>query len=126
MTWNARAGMMTVVSTYWKVGGGIFTDRSPSESPTQLQQSQLDYYGVSVAVDWHRTFGVVSKNGQMLAAPRTMVFGTTVALSYALGLGEIGGAIVGPTPGGGILLEENIVDVVAHEITLHIGSTLAE
>lgn len=126
LTWNARLGIVSDLSEYWKLGGGIFTDRSPYETPTQFQQSQLNFYGVTVGLDWHRTFGVVSRNGKMFEEPRLMLFGTTVALSYAIGLGEMGGAVVGPSPGGGIMLEENVVDVVAHEFTLHIGSTLAE
>lgn len=126
LTINARAGIKTDLSPYWKLGGGVFTDRSQVNTPTQFQQSQLDYYGATIAVDWVRTFGVVSKSGRMLEEPRALIFGTTVALSYALGIGEIAGARVGPSPDGGILFERNVVDVVAHEITLHIGSTLGE
>lgn len=126
MTINARAGIRSQVSEFWKVGGGIFTDRSALNTPTQFQQSQLDYYGATLAVDWERAYGVISKGRRVLEEPRSLIFGTTVALSYAIGLGNIAGARVGPSAGGGIEFERNVVDVVAHEITLHIGSALFE
>ncbi len=125
-TWNARAGMVTRLSDFWKFGGGVFTDRSSAEEPTQFQQTQIDYYGATVSVDWMRSYGVVSKGRQAFDEPRTLLFGTTLALSYAIGVGKIAGARVGPTSDGDIVFQRNIVDVLAHEITFHIGSTIAE
>jgi hypothetical protein len=125
-TWNARAGLRTRVNDFWKVGGGIFTDRSPLEDPQIFQQTQIDYYGATIAVDWLRSYGVYSKGRHTFEEPKMLLFGTTVSLSYALGVGKIAGARVGPTSDGGIAFQKNVVDVLAHEITLHIGSTLAE
>jgi hypothetical protein len=125
-TFNVRTGLRSEVSEFWTVGGGVFSDRSTLGAPRQFQQSQLDYYGATFAVNWERAYGIVSKGGRMLEEPRALVFGTTVALSYALGLGSIAGARVGPAADGGVELQDNVVDVVAHEITLHIGSTLSE
>ena len=125
-TWNARAGMRTRVDDFWKVGGGVFTDRSPLEYPQLFQQTQIDYYGATIAVDWLRSYGVYSKGRHTLSEPKILLFGTTLSLSYAVGVGKVAGARVGPTSDGGIVLQQNVVDVLAHEITLHIGSTIAE
>lgn len=125
-TWNARAGIRTRLNDFWKVGGGIFTDRSPLEDPEIFQQTQIDYYGATIAVDWLRSYGVYGKGRQVFEEPKMLLFGTTLALSYAVGVGKIAGARVGPTSDGGISFQQNVVDVLAHEITLHIGSTLEE
>lgn len=125
-TWNARAGIRTRLNDFWKVGGGIFTDRSPLEDPEIFQQTQINYYGATIAVDWLRSYGVYGKGRQVFEEPKVLLFGTTLALSYAVGVGKIAGARVGPTSDGGIVFQKNVVDVLAHEITLHIGSTLEE
>lgn len=125
-TWNARAGMRTRLSDFWKMGGGLFTDRSPFEDPQIFQQTQIDYYGATIAVDWLRSYGVYSKGRRTFEKPKMLLFGTTLSLSYAVGLGKIAGARVGPTSDGGIVFQQNVVDVLAHEITLHIGSSVAE
>jgi hypothetical protein len=125
-TWNARAGMKSRLNDVWTVGGGVFTDRSSLGEPTQFQQAQIDYYGATIAADWLTYYGVVSKGRRAFEEPRYLTFGTTIALSYALGIGKIGGARVGPSDDGRINIQENVVDVLAHEITLHIASTLGE
>lgn len=125
-TWNGRAGIRTRLNDFWKLGGGVFTDRSPLEDPQLFQQTQIDYYGATIAVDWLRSYGVFSKGRHTLEEPRMLLFGTTVALSYAVGVGKIAGALVGPASDGGIVLQQNVVDVLAHEITLHIGSSVSE
>lgn len=125
-TWNARAGIRTRLNDFWKAGGGIFTDRSPLQEPELFQQTQIDYYGATIAVDWLRPYGIYSKGRKVFEEPRMLLFGTTLALSYAVGVGNIVGARVGPTSDGGIVFQQNVVDVLAHEITLHIGSTVGE
>ena len=125
-TWNLRAGVRRELNEFWRVGGGLFTDRSPIHEPTQFQQARLDFYGMTAAVDWKRTFGIFSKNSEALEEPSSLFFGTTISFSYALGLGEIAGAIVGPGPDGGVLLEEDLSPAIAHELTVHIASTFGE
>jgi len=125
-TWNGRVGLRWAASDFWSFGGGLFTDRSPIESPTQFQQSRLDYYGITLGLDWARSFGVFSQGTERLEEPKILLFGTTVALNYAIGIGEIAGARVGPDPAGGILFDKILSSVVAHEFTLHIGSSISE
>ncbi len=125
-TWNARAGLKRTLSEHWAIGGGVFSDRSPSPDPTQFQDKQINYYGLTVAVDWKKKYGVVSKDEEMFDEPKWLVFGTTVALSYALGRGQLASARVGPDPMGGIVITPISSDVTAHEFTLHISSAISE
>lgn len=125
-TWNGRVGLRRRINNYWNVGGGLFTDRSNKATPTIFLDKQIDYYGATVAVDWHSSYGVYARNDRVLEEPRSLSFGTTVAFSYALGVGSIAGALVGPGMGGSVQLDPHFSDVVAHEFTLHIASTLSE
>lgn len=125
-TWNCRAGARYAFRDDWTFGGGVFTDRSPAGQTTNIEQARIDYYGLTLAVDWRSTFGVISRDGVPQEEVSDLFFGTTVAFSYALGLGEIGGAVVGIGPDGGLAFEEQSSRVVAQELTLHISSTLGE
>lgn len=125
-TWNLRSGVRYALREDWTLGGGIFTDRSPVGSTTNIEQARIDYYGLTLAVDWRNTFGVISRDGVPQEEVSQLFFGTTVAFSYALGLGEIGGAVVGVGADGGMAFEEQSSGVVAQELTLHISSTLGE
>lgn len=124
-TWNARLGAQTELNPNWSVGGGLFTDRSFKEKPSDFLDKQIDFYGVTVAVDWMSSYGVYSKGKRQVAPPRALLFGTTISLSYGLGLGTIAGALVGPGMDG-VDLRAHTSEVVAHEFSLHIASTLAE
>ncbi len=125
-TYNARAGLRAQLNEFWSLGGGIFTDRSNKGRPQDFLDKKIDYYGATIAVDWVNSYGVYARNRRVLEEPRSLVFGTTVAFSYALGLGWIAGALVGPGADGNVQLQPNLSDVVAHEFTLHIATTLSE
>jgi hypothetical protein len=126
LTWNARLGLRGDVASGWTLGGGLFTDRSPSEAPTRFQERQIDYYGVTVALAWLNPYGVYARDGVVLDEPTSLIFGTSVAFSYAIGVGSLASAEVGPAPGGGLLMTPITADVVAHELSLHISSTISE
>lgn len=125
-TFNLRAGAVKRLTPRWSVGGGIFSDRSPAPEPQDFLDKQIDFYGATLAVDWNTPYGVYAKGGRVLDAPKQLAFGTTLALSYALGLGTIAGALVGPGSEGEIRVSSNPAAVVAHEISLHIATTLSE
>jgi long-subunit fatty acid transport protein len=125
-TWNLRAGAKYELNEFWTVGGGLFTDRSPIHEATEFQQARLDYYGTTLAIDWRRTFGIFSKNGEALDEPTSLFFGTTISFSYALGVGEVVGAQVGPGSDGDVLWIDTVSSVTAHELTLHIASTFGQ
>lgn len=126
LTWNARLGLRGDVAPAWTLGGGLFTDRSASQTPTQFQERQINYYGATVALAWLNPYGVYARDGEVLDEPTSLIFGTSVAFSYALGVGSLASAEVGPAPGGGILMTPITSDVVAHEFSLHISSTISE
>lgn len=125
-TWNVRAGARTPISPRLSVGAGIFTDRSPDATPDEFQESRLDFYGATIALDIGTTYGIHAKNDVPFERAKTLFFGTTIAFSYALGVGSIVNAQLGPAPGGGITFDNVPDDVIAHEFTLHFGSTVME
>lgn len=126
LTWNARFGLRGNVAPAWTLGGGLFTDRSPSKAPTQFQEHQINYYGATVALAWLNPYGVYSRDGVTMDEPTSLIFGTSVAFSYAVGVGDLVSAEVGPDPAGGLLTTSITSDVVAHEFSLHISSTISE
>jgi len=125
-TWNARVGVRHQLSKLLAIGGGLFTDRSPYGTPEEFQDTQLDFYGGTIAIDLGRIYGVYAKDGVPYEKPKGLKFGTTIALSYALGAGTIMQAQVISTPEGGVQRDNVPQDVIAHEFTLHIGQTVME
>ena len=125
-TWNARAGIRTAIAENMTLGGGIFTDQSTVSEPKNFGESRINYYGTTLAFDWGTPYGIYAKDGETFARPRTLVFGTTVALSYAIGLGSVVRAEVGSNLANGEILTTATSDVMAHEFTLHIGSSFSE
>ena len=53
-----------------------------------------------------------------------MVFSTTIALRYAYGAGEVGGAVFQGTPLSTAPGNNSVVDVHVHELGVHLGSTV--
>ncbi len=125
-TWNGRLGLKGEINEFLSLGGGIFTDRSSAQTPENFQDRRIDFYGATLAFDWKNSHGIYSKNGRTLEAPESIVFGTTLALSYALGVGELTSAEVGLAPAGGVELTPITANVTAHEFTLHISSSIGE
>lgn len=125
-TFNARLGVMAELNRRWTVGGGVFTDRSPAPLPEKFLEKKVDYYGATIALNWQTPYGVFSRGDELLEDPEPMIFGTTLAFSYALGLGTIAGAMVGPSTNGGIEVAARPAAVTAHEFLLHIATTIAE
>lgn len=125
-TWNGRVGIRRDVTPGLAIGGGFFTDMSTFETPREFGESQVNYYGVTAALDLKNPYLVSAKGSTTLEKPAELVFGTSVALSYALGVGTVMSGLARYDAMNGLSLENLRSDVVAHEITLHIGSTLAD
>jgi hypothetical protein len=126
-TWNVRAGGKHNLSDTFAVGGGIFTDRSSAPTPRFFSEAKLHYYGITAALDFGTPYTVTSRGSTHLDPPGRMVFGTTIGLSYAVGLGQIVRGQVATAPGPEeVTFQEVPSRVVAHELTLHIGSTFWE
>lgn len=125
-TWNARVGVRHQLGKRVALGGGLFTDRSPNGEPEEFQDTQLDFYGATVGVDLGTVYGVFAKNDVPYEKPKGLRFGTTFALSYAVGTGTIMQAQVAQTAEGTVDRMNVPQNVVAHEFTLHVGQTVME
>lgn len=117
---NIRAGMVLKVLENLELGGGIYTDRSSSPAPEELGSTRVDYYGA--------TFG-----GRLSSyLPTTnagsggrITFRTTLALRYALGLGEAGATSFDLRDANNIDISSvPSANVVFHELHCYIGSAV--
>lgn len=123
---NARLGGRRKIAETVAVGGGIFTDRSPARTPQRFGDAKLHYYGVTAALEFGQPYTVSARGSKRLDPPGVMIFGTTIGVSYALGLGDIVRAQVGTSADSAVFFQEVPSRVVAHEFTLHIASALME
>lgn len=124
-TFNARVGAQHAVNDAITLGGGLFTDHSPTRFTGSLGESDIDFYGLTAAVNWGTNYEVRAANAPT-SDTSLLTFGTTLALSYAVGFGHIARGEV--TLGGpnGARLDLISESVMAHEITLHLSSSLSK
>jgi len=112
MMWNANAQ-----TTF---GLGAFSDRSGAAAPVAFPDFRVDYYGVSGGWKHHSS---VRLSGESVA---TLQFSTTIAVRYAVGLGESTRIRFdfADTPSTGQVgrIATERVDVTYHEVSLYIGS----
>jgi len=117
--WNLRAGGLLEVARQTWLGVGAFTDRSGERTPDSLINSSIDFYGVSVGIRMDHPHDLAPSE-----RARSLVFSTTIALRYAYGAGEVGGAVFERTPAASSPATGSVVDVHVHELGVHLGSTL--
>ena len=122
---NVRAGVRRELSRSFRLGGGLYTDRSPIDARAFAERA-LDYYGVTFGGELATPYETVQKRSQTFPEPRPLVFATAVALSYAVGLGDIVRADVSIDDANALEVHEAPTRAVAHEIVLHVSSTLGE
>jgi hypothetical protein len=81
---NGRIGARYRLAPKWVLGGGLFSDRATTRSPTSaVGGERVDYYGL--------TFGVGKRTPLGLAedpSPEALVLVTTLSLRAAIGFGE--------------------------------------
>lgn len=123
---NARLGATKQINDTMAAGGGIFTDRSPNRTPTTFGQTQLDFYGLTGSFTFGKLYQVLSRGSDVFKEPQGLLFQTTISLSYALGLGTIVSAEVNSSETSPISYQDVPARIVAHEISVHLGSTVAE
>ena len=115
---NVRMGANYYTSPHTELGFGLFTDYSGRPRPTTFREVRVDYYGA--------TAGVAMSTARLLADPEPsddLIFTTTIGLRYSLGLGEVAGLVFEPFD----RLDDTetaLVDVVFHEIGVHVGSAI--
>lgn len=115
--WNVRVGARYEVDERLGIGAGVFTDHSEWTPIRELGETRIDFYGVTAGLEY-RTPHVLGEN----ESADSLVFSTTVALRYAVGLGEVGGLRFDPqfgTTGATVPISTTV-----HEASLHIGSAL--
>jgi hypothetical protein len=121
-TFNGRLGVQHTFTKTFALGGGVFTDRSPVRALRSFGDSSLDFYGVTMAVDMGTAYRVLPY-GATQPIEGSLRFGTTVALSYAVGLGQV---VRGSVAGDQLLPISQSSRSVAHEISLHLASSLGQ
>lgn len=119
---NARLGVRGPVGKSTTLGGGVFTDRSPTKDNAGALTGSLNYYGGSLGLELSSLYRVRSEDD---AKERPLVMSTTVAVAYMIGTGRLGNLTAAPGEGGGLVLGSSLERVVAHEIMIHVGSTLS-
>jgi hypothetical protein len=122
---NVRAGLRYQWSRTFRVGGGLYTDRSPTEAKS-FTENGLSYYGITVAGELSTPYETIKKGDETFARPRGLVFATGLALSYAVGFGRIVRADVVTSESAAIGIEEVPTHAVDHELILHVTSSLGE
>ncbi|HEY8430787.1 MAG TPA: hypothetical protein VIL20_20550, partial [Sandaracinaceae bacterium] len=115
--WNVRVGCQYVLDERLRVGFGAFTDHSEGQPISELGETRVDFYGVTAGLELRTSHALgAAERG------RSIVFSTTFALRYAVGVGEVGGLRFDPTRG----TQRDTVPIgtTIHEASLHIGSAL--
>jgi hypothetical protein len=120
---NGRAGFMFAVGQKNTLGFGVFTDRSGQATPQAFPAYRVDYYGVTAG--WKRD-STVKLHGTERS--RNIVFSTTAALRYALGVGESTTIRFdySHAAADGLVdrVDDQRVNVLFHEISLYLGTAL--
>ena len=105
------------------LGAGLFTDRSGAGTPAAFPDYRVDYYGA--------TRGLQAREDRAPPAGEdgsTLRFSTTIALRYALGIGQSTRIEFDfrDAPETGLVgrVDGELVDVRYHELSLYVGSGL--
>ena len=114
---NGRIGGVWAASSTLSAGAGLFSDRATQRS------GRVDYYGTSVAVSFGPK-GWALPPRERLAEGVTLESVTTIAISYALGPGRVRAAVVDSDDERGVSLRTVEHQIVAHQLMLHLGSSL--
>ncbi len=118
---NVRAGLLWAAGDNTLLGAGVFSDRSGEALPSVFPDTRVDYYGISMG--WKQKNRVRLRDGEDASS---LLFSTTIALRYALGLGD--GARIRfdfrDAPNTGLVerIDDERVDVVHHELSLYLGT----
>jgi hypothetical protein len=118
-TVNVRAGGMIEIAPETWLGFGAFTDRSAEPTPASLVSSRIHYYGASVGLRLDHPHDLSPHE-----RAKNVVFSTTIGLRYEYGAGELGGIEFERTPTDTPPGATSTVPAHAHEIGIHLGSTV--
>lgn len=122
---NARVGAKRRLSESLAIGGGIHTDLSPVRHAKNFGDAKLDFYGITAALDWGTRYSVSARGNDALPPGSGLRFGSTLALTYAVGIGDVVQAQFGSGSNGAELTQIR-EQVFVHEVILYIASSLTE
>ncbi len=118
---NGRSGLLWYAGRNTLLGIGVFSDRSGAARPAVFPDSRVDYYGLSTG--WKQKNLVRLHDGEQAS---TLSFTTTIAVRYALGLGQSTRIRFDfrDTPDTGVVgrVDDERVGVVYHELSLYLGT----
>ena len=116
-TANVRVGGVFRVTNRLKLGGGFFTDFSPEKAPTQFADSQLNFYGFTLGMDF------ANREAPPKRSDDGFYLAFAVALRYAHGGGTLAGVLFPSTfpdpssqPG-----QVNLVDIKINEFGINLA-----
>lgn len=115
---NARLGGVYLMTPHTQLGFGLFTDLSGSGRAENFREVAVDYYGM--------TAGLSMGTAHLLAESEPhddMIFTTTIGVRYALGVGEAVGLVFEPFDNREDATT-SAVEVIFHDLGLHIGSAI--
>ena len=120
--WNLRLGGVFPLSDVIQIGAGLFTDRSSDTRPESFGAARADSYGGTLGVRYDDVMSLAEGE----EAPRIR-FGTTLALRYAYGRGDVAGLTVAPVPdfGDAEVTQTRLSSFRVHEVGIHLGSRLS-
>ena len=116
---NARLGLRASLSERLVAGVGFFSDRDRQVLGNSLTDERIDRYGVTAGLQFLAPFTLETDDGP---APNGLILGTTIALRYAMGLGEVRALDYDSVTGRSFA---RAVDVMYHEWTPYIGSAVS-
>lgn len=121
LVWNVRLGGVIPLGDTFKIGAGLFTDRSWEPRPKEAWVDRVNYYGIATGFYFETPLKLVVD-----AAGNTkdsLVFTSVFGLRYAVGFGETLRAVADPT---GVHTDPSLtmIDLTFHEFSLHVGSGL--
>lgn len=119
--WNVRVGGRLEVSPHVALGMGLFTDRASDHPVAEFGDSRIDFYGGTAGVELSTSHPLERARPERA---RDLVVSTTIAVRYALGVGEAGGLLFDPSADGDFSAESVPIDATVHEASLHLGSSL--
>src|SRR5690606_24782506 len=124
--WNVRVGGKHRVKDTLQLGGGFFTNRSALRAAKRFGDAKLDYYGLTAALHLGTPYEVVDRTAGKPQRFSWLNFGSTVALSYSIGVGEVMRAEVGLSRDENVIYRELAASVVAHEVVLTWATAVSE
>lgn len=116
---NVRAGVRGSLTERMIAGVGLFTDRDRQKLGPGLTDERIDRYGITAGVQLLVPFTLEDDDGP---TPEGLVLGTTLALRYAMGIGEARALDYDSVTG---TAQTRAVDVMYHEWTPYIGSSVS-